>query len=42
MDLALDAAVQLIQVTLLFILVVQNFGLRKRLKAIEAQLAASR
>ena len=34
----LDAWVQLIQVTLLFILVTQDFGLRARLKAIEAKL----
>ena len=35
----LDALVQLIQVTLLFILVTQNFGIRRRLKSIEAKLA---
>ena len=34
----LDGAVQLIQMTLLLILVVQNFGLRARLKAIEEKL----
>jgi len=41
MDLVLDASVQLIQLSLLFIVVTQNFGLRRRLKAIEAKLAAS-
>ena len=39
MDLTLDAVIQLLQVTLLFILVTQNAGLRRRLKAIEAKLA---
>ena len=39
MDLALDAVVQWVQVTLLFVLVVQNLGLRERLKAIEARFA---
>ena len=37
----LDASVQLIQLALLLIVVTQNFGLRRRLRAIEAQLAAS-
>ena len=38
MSLDLDAWVQLIQATLLFVLVSQNFGLRRRLKAIESKL----
>jgi hypothetical protein len=40
MNVNLDASVQLIQLSCLLILVVQNFGLRRRLKAIEAKLAA--
>jgi hypothetical protein len=35
MNAFLDAAVQLIQVAILLIVVAQNFGLSKRLKAIE-------
>ena len=35
MNALLDAAVQLIQVGLLLIVVVQNFGLRARLKRLE-------
>ena len=42
MDLALDAAVQLIQLTVLLVLVVQNIGLRRRLRDIEARLAGGR
>jgi hypothetical protein len=38
MDAVLDASVQLIQVGLLLLLVALNFGLRARLKAIEAKL----
>jgi hypothetical protein len=38
MNAFLDASVQLIQVALLIILVALNFGLRKRLKAIEEKL----
>ena len=34
----LDASVQLMQVGLLLILVVLNFGIRQRLKAIERKL----
>jgi hypothetical protein len=41
MNAVLDASVQLLQVGLLFILVVQNFGLRRRLKAIEAKVKGS-
>ena len=36
--LELDAWVQLMQVTLLFILVTQNFSIRRKLKAIEQKL----
>jgi hypothetical protein len=39
MDAILDASVQLIQVGLLLILIAMNYGLRARLKAIEAKLA---
>ena len=39
MDALLDASVQLIQVGLLLTIAVQNFGLRARLRAIEAKLA---
>ena len=39
MNAILDASVQLIQMTLLLILVAQNFGLRARLKAIEEKLS---
>ncbi len=38
MNAFLDASVQLIQVVLLIILVAQNIGFRKRLKAIEEKL----
>jgi hypothetical protein len=38
MNAILDASVQLIQLGLLWIVVTQNFGLRKRLKAIEEKL----
>jgi hypothetical protein len=38
MDAVLDASVQLIQLTLLIIVLAQNFGLRKRLKAMEEKL----
>jgi len=38
MSLDLDAWVQLIQVTLLFVLVSQNFGPPRRLKALESKL----
>ena len=38
MHIVLDAAVQFLQVGLLLLLVVQNVGLRARLKAIEAKL----
>jgi hypothetical protein len=38
MNALLDAAVQFIQMGLLLILVVQNFSLRARLKAIEEKL----
>jgi hypothetical protein len=38
MNAFLDASVQLIQVALLIVLVALNFGLRKRLKAIEEKL----
>jgi hypothetical protein len=38
MDLTLDAWIQLTQVTLLLILITQSFGLRERLKALEAKL----
>ena len=37
----LDAWVQLLQVALLFIVVTQNFGLRRRLKALEEKLTRS-
>jgi hypothetical protein len=39
MDVNLDASVQLIQLACLLILAVQNFGLARRLKAIDAKLA---
>lgn len=39
MDAVLDASVQLIQVGLLLLIAMQNFGFRARLKAIEAKLA---
>jgi hypothetical protein len=38
MNAILDASVQLIQMALLLGVVVQNFGLRARLKAIEQKL----
>jgi hypothetical protein len=38
MNAILDAAVQFIQMGLLLIVVVQNFGLRARLKAMEEKL----
>jgi hypothetical protein len=38
MDALLDASVQFIQVGMLLVVAVQNFGLRARLKAIEAKL----
>jgi hypothetical protein len=38
MNALLDASVQLIQVGLILVIVAQNFGLRARLKAIEAKL----
>ena len=38
MDAILDASVQLIQMGLLLILIAMNYGLRARLKAIEAKL----
>ncbi|HZS68986.1 MAG TPA: hypothetical protein VFA72_17885 [Burkholderiales bacterium] len=38
MNAFLDAAVQLIQVAILLIVLAQNFGLSKRLKAIEEKL----
>jgi hypothetical protein len=38
MDALLDASVQLIQVGILLVIAVQNFGLRRRLRAIEAKL----
>ena len=38
MNLVLDAAVQFIQMGLLLIVIVQNFALRARLKAIEGKL----
>ena len=38
MNAFLDASVQLIQVALLFVLVVQNFALRARLRTIEETL----
>ena len=38
MDAILDASVQLIQVGLLLILIAMNYGIRARLKAIEAKL----
>jgi hypothetical protein len=38
MDALLDASVQLIQVGLLLILVALNFGIRRRLRAIEQKL----
>ena len=41
MDALLDASVQLIQVGLMLAVVAQNFGLRRRLKAIEAKLGVT-
>jgi|tagenome__1003787_1003787.scaffolds.fasta_scaffold6197108_1 hypothetical protein len=42
MNLVLDAAVQFVQVGFLLLVIVQNFGLRARLKAIEEKLAANK
>ena len=39
MDAILDAAVQLVQMTLLLALVAQNFAFGKRLRAIEEKLS---
>ena len=39
MDALLDASVQLIQVGLLLLLAMQNFGIRARLRKIEEKLA---
>jgi hypothetical protein len=39
MDALLDASVQLIQVGLLLLLAMQNFGIRARLRRIEEKLA---
>jgi hypothetical protein len=39
MDALLDASVQLIQVGLLLLLAMQNFGIRTRLRRIEEKLA---
>jgi hypothetical protein len=36
----MDAWVQLLQVGLLFVVVTQNFGLRRRIRNIEAKLGA--
>lgn len=38
MNLVLDAGVQLLQVVLLFVVITQNFGLRRRIRSIESQL----
>jgi hypothetical protein len=38
MDALLDASVQLVQVGILLVIAAQNFGLRARLRAIEAKL----
>jgi hypothetical protein len=38
MDAVLDASVQLVQMGILLVIAVQNFGLRARLRAIEAKL----
>ena len=38
----MDAWVQLLQVGLLFIVVTQNFGLRRRIRNIEAKLGVAK
>ena len=38
MQIVLDAWVQLIQVALLFVVITQNFGLRRRIRNLETKL----
>ena len=42
MNIILDAWVQLVQVALLFIVITQNFGLRRRIRDIEAKLGGAK
>jgi hypothetical protein len=38
----MDAWVQLLQVALLFVVITQNFGLRRRIRNIESKLGAGK
>ena len=42
MNMILDAWVQLVQMALLFVVITQNFGLRRRIRNIESKLGADK